>query len=163
MTATPEKKERLLDHEKVHETRTADRTSIHIIPWQGWEGIERAERTVQLRQLVDDIFRERLMGGLALLLVPILILSDFTRLPPVFMLVLAILYGAIWLFFILEYASRLIVAENRWGYATSPWAVIYLAIIAAPAVTLVIGGDYDIARYFLALRAMQTVLILFLV
>jgi Mg2+ and Co2+ transporter CorA len=162
MPVTPENKESLLDPEGSRGTLAADRTSIHIIPWQAWDGIERAERIVQLRQLVDDIFRERMMGGLALLLIPILILSDFARLPAIFMSILAILDVAIWLFFILEYASRLIVAENQWGYVTSPLAIIYLAILAAPAVALIMGGGYDIARYFLVLRAMQSVLILFL-
>jgi Mg2+ and Co2+ transporter CorA len=134
---------------------------MHIAPWQDWDEMSRKERADRLRQIVDDFFCEKVMGGLALLLIPILILMDFTGLPPAFLSFLTILDVAIWLFFILEYACRLAVAEDRRGYITSPWNILYLVIIVVPAIALVIGSGYGFARYFRVLRAMQAIQILF--
>ncbi|MFA4860073.1 CorA family divalent cation transporter [Methanoregula sp.] len=124
--------------------------------------MSRRERAGQMRQMVNDIFCEQVMGGLALLLIPILILMDFTGLPPGVISFLAILDVAIWLFFILEYTCRLLVAEDRWGYVSSPWNILYLVIIVVPAIALILGAGYGFARYFRVLRSMQAIQILFL-
>jgi len=162
MPDTPEKKELHPGPEGLRETGGTSSTTIRITPWQDWEEIGRRERAGQLRQLVNNLFCEQVMGTLALLLIPILILPDYAGLPAAFTSFLSILDIAIWLFFILEYVCRLIVAENRWAYAISPWNILYLIIIAVPAATLVIGSGYIFARYFRVLRAMQAMQILFM-
>ncbi len=162
MPAMPERKRTYPDPEGLPGSWDADSTSMHIAPWQDWDEMGRKERAGRLRQAVDGIFCEQVMGGLALLLIPILLLMDFTGLPPAFSSFLAILDVAIWFFFILEYACRLAVAEDRWGYVSSPWNILYLAILVVPAIALVIGSGYGIARYFRVLRVMQAVQILFL-
>ncbi|MEI7857834.1 MAG: CorA family divalent cation transporter [Methanomicrobiales archaeon] len=145
-----------------HMPRGSVNTSIRITPWQDWEAIGRMERAGRLRQTVNDLFCEQVMGTLALLLIPILLLLDFVRLPAAITSFLAILDVAIWLFFILEYVCRLIVAEDRWKHFVSPWNMLDLIIIGVPAAALVIGSGYGIARYFRVLRVMQAAQILFL-
>jgi Mg2+ and Co2+ transporter CorA len=137
-------------------------TSIRITPWQDWEEIGRREQADKLRQIVNDVFCEQVMGTLALLLIPILLLSDVAGLPAAFVSFLSILDVAIWLFFILEYICRLLVAKDRWAHFTSPWNILDLIIIGVPAVALAIGAGYGIARYFRVLRVMQAAQILFL-
>lgn len=161
MSALPDKKDHLPDPSVLHETRGTISTSIRITSWHDWEEIGQKERATQLRQIVNDVFCEQVMGALALLLIPILLLMDFASLPAAITSFLTILDVAIWLFFILEYVCRLIVAENRWAHFTSPWNILDLIIIGVPACALVIGTGYGIARYFRVLRAMQAAQILF--
>ena len=136
--------------------------SISLASWQDWEKIAARDHSRHLRQQVNAIFREQLMGGLALLLIPILLLLDFVKIPAILYSLLSILDVAIWIFFILEYACRLLVAEDRRAYVTSPWNLFYLFILVVPAIALVFGGGYGIARYFRILRGMQAVTVLFL-
>jgi Mg2+ and Co2+ transporter CorA len=161
MPTTPERNEPTAEFSNQHKPRGPVNTSIRITPWQDWEEIGRKERGVQLRQTVNDVFCEQVMGTLALLLIPILLLSDFASLPAALMSFLSILDIAIWLFFILEYVCRLIVAEERWKHFTSPWNILDLIIVGVPVVALVIGTGYGIARYFRVLRMMQAAQILF--
>ncbi len=161
MPTTPENNEPAADRPDQHRHHGTLSTSIRITPWQDWEEIGRKERAGQLRQTVNDVFCEQVMGALALLLIPILLLSDFAGLPAAIASFLAILDIAIWLFFILEYVCRLIVAEDKWKHFTSPWNLLDLIIIGVPAIALVIGTGYGIARYFRVLRVMQAAQILF--
>ncbi|MDO9323377.1 MAG: CorA family divalent cation transporter [Methanoregula sp.] len=162
MPAKPEDEEFTPALSVQHMPRGRVNTSIRITPWQDWEDIGRKERAGQLRQTVNDVFCEQVMGTLALLLIPILLLLDFVRLPAAITSFLAILDVAIWLFFILEYVCRLVVAEDRWKHFISPWNILDLIIVGVPAVALVIGSGYGIARYFRVLRVMQAAQILFL-
>jgi len=161
MPPTPEDDKHNAMLSELHKPRGPVNTSIRITPWQDWEEIGRKERAGQLEQTVNDVFCEQVMGTLALLLIPILLLSDFVRLPAAFASFLSILDVAIWLFFILEYVCRLIVAKDRWKHFTSPWNILDLIIVGVPAVALVIGTGYGIARYFRVLRVMQAAQILF--
>ena len=160
MPTTPED-ERNAVLSELHKPRGPVNTSIRITPWQDWEEIGRKERGVQLRQIVNDVFCEQVMGTLALLLIPILLLSDFASLPAAIISFLSILDVAIWIFFILEYVCRLIVAEDKWKHFTSPWNILDLIIIGVPAIAMVIGAGYGIASYFRVLRVMQAAQILF--
>jgi Mg2+ and Co2+ transporter CorA len=162
MPTIPEKTEPPAEHTDRYISHGSANTSIRITPWQDWEEIGRRERAGQLRQTVNDVFCEEVMGTLALLLIPILLLSDAAWLPAAFVSFLSILDVAIWLFFILEYVCRLIVAEDRWAHFTSFWNILDLIIIGVPAVALIIGAGYGIARYFRVLRVMQAAQILFL-
>jgi Mg2+ and Co2+ transporter CorA len=161
MPTTPENNEPAADPSDQHRHHGSLNTSIRITPWQDWEEIGKKERAGQLRQTVNDVFCEQVMGTLALLLIPILLLSDFAGLPAAFLSFLSILDVAIWLFFILEYVCRLIVAEDRWKHFTSPWNILDLIIVGVPAAALVLGAGYGIARYFRVLRVMQAAQILF--
>jgi Mg2+ and Co2+ transporter CorA len=161
MPTPPENNEPAADPSDQHRHHGSLNTSIRITPWQDWEEIGKKERAGQLRQTVNDVFCEQVMGTLALLLIPILLLSDFAGLPAAFLSFLSILDIAIWLFFILEYVCRLIVAEDRWKHFTSPWNILDLIIVGVPAAALVLGAGYGIARYFRVLRVMQAAQILF--
>ncbi|WP_321505459.1 CorA family divalent cation transporter [uncultured Methanoregula sp.] len=135
-------------------------TIIRITPWQDWETIGRQERKRELRQTVDAVFCEQVMGTLALLLIPILVLPDFFNIPPEAVSLLAILDIAIWIIFVLEYACRLAVAEDRRAFVTSPWNILNLVIVGLPAVALLAGMGYGVARYFRVLRSMQAIQVL---
>jgi Mg2+ and Co2+ transporter CorA len=160
MPPTPEDEHNAVLSE-LHKPRGPVNTSIRITPWQDWEEIGRKDQAGQLRQIVNDVFCEWVMGTLALLLIPILLLSDFASLPAALTSFLSILDVAIWLFFILEYICRLIVAEDRWKHFTSPWNILDLIIIGVPAIALLIGAGYGIASYFRVLRVMQAAQILY--
>lgn len=141
-------------------SRDAEGTLISIASWRDWEAIGREDNKEEIRRIVEGIFREQLMGGLALLLIPLLLLIDFGGLSPSLLSLFIILDMAIWVFFFLEYVCRLWVAPDRRAYITSPWNIINLAIVGLPAVALVLGAGYGISRYFRVLRVMQTVQVL---
>ena len=136
-------------------------TFIRITPWQNWEDLGRREHAEEMRELVDAVFCEKVMGALALLLIPILLIPDVVVLPEAVVSFLLILDIAIWIFFVIEYICRLAVARDRWAYVTSPWNILDLIIIGVPAVALVIGMGLGIARYFRVLRAMQAIQVLY--
>jgi hypothetical protein len=137
-----------------------DRTGTHdsgirIVYWHDWGAIAREDRAIDRRQIVDDIFSDKIMGGLALLLIPLLLLIDFARLPPDASAVLSLIDVAIWIFFILEYICRISVAEDRLRYVLSPWHLLDLFIITAPAAALAFEAGYGIARYLRIMRVAQ--------
>jgi Mg2+ and Co2+ transporter CorA len=133
---------------------------ITLASWRDWEAIAREESAEEIRRLVDAVFREEVMGGLALLLVPILLLADFTTLPPTISSFLTLCDVGIWVFFILEYICRLAVAPDRGKFIMSPWYLLDLVIISVPAVALFAGIGYGISRYLRVLRALQAIQIL---
>ena len=161
MPATPDKNKDPAVPPEINTPNGTVSTCIRITPWQNWEEIGRKEHTRELRQLINDLFREQVMGALALLLIPILLITDIAGVPAAVISFLSILDVAIWIFFILEYVCRLYVAENRWAYVTSPWNILDLIIIGLPAVALGIGMGYGFARYFRVLRVMQAAQVLF--
>jgi Mg2+ and Co2+ transporter CorA len=128
---------------------------IRVVYWHDWGAIAREDRAIDRRQIVDDIFSDKVMGGLALLLIPLLLLIDFARLPPDASAVLSLIDVAIWIFFILEYICRISVAEDRLRYVLSPWHLLDLFIITAPAAALAFEAGYGIARYLRIMRVAQ--------
>ena len=137
-------------------------TGVTIASWRDWDNIARKEHARDMQRLVDRIFREQVMGVLALLLVPILLLLDFAHLPEPVAALLTIIDIGIWIFFVLEYLCRLVVANDRYAYIIAPWHIIDVLIVGIPAVALVSGIGYGIARYFRVLRAMQSVQVLYI-
>lgn len=135
--------------------------AVRVASWREWDSIARRDHATRMRQLVDGIFRQEVMGVLALLLIPILLLLDFVPLTPGVFAFLSIIDVAIWIFFILEYVCRLIVAENRVAYIVSPWNLLDLIIIAVPAIALVLGAGYGLSRYLRVLRVMQAFQVLY--
>lgn len=135
---------------------------VSIASWRDWDNIARKEHAREMQQLVDRIFREQVMGVLALFLIPILLLLDFAPLSAPVAAFLTIIDLAIWIFFVLEYICRLAVANDRYAYIITPWHIIDLLIVGIPAVAFVSGIGYGISRYFRVLRAMQSVQVLYI-
>ena len=133
---------------------------LSITSWRDWDNISQHEHAREMQRLVDSIFREEVMGGLALLLVPVLLLLDFAHLSDPVAAFLLIIDIAIWIFFFLEYMCRLVVSKDRYAFVIEPWHILDLFIVALPAVALVSGTGYGIARYLRVLRAMQSVQVL---
>jgi Mg2+ and Co2+ transporter CorA len=133
---------------------------VTIASWRDWDKIAQHEHALDMQRFVDNIFREEVMGGLALLLVPVLLLLDFGDLSSQITAFLLIIDIAIWIFFFLEYICRLVVAKDRYAFLIAPWHILDLFIVALPAVALLSGTGYGIARYLRVLRAMQSVQVL---
>lgn len=131
-----------------------------LTSWRDWEAIARKERAREMQQLVSDIFREELMGGLAIILIPVLLLFDFGNLSPLAFSILNLIDIAIWVFFVLEYICRLLVAPDRAAFIRAPWNILDLIIVGVPAIALVVGIGIGIARYLRVLRVMQAVQVL---
>lgn len=131
-----------------------------IVSWRDWDSIADRDNLEELRGIVRGIFRDEIMLGLALLIIPVLILLDFVDLPRDLRFLLNFLNVAIWIFFVLEYICRLIVAEDRAAFVIRPWNVLDLVIVGAPLVAILLGTGYGIARYFRVLRAMQAIQVL---
>ncbi|MDD3136662.1 MAG: CorA family divalent cation transporter [Methanoregula sp.] len=136
-------------------------TYIRITPWQDWEELGRREHDDEMREIVNAVFREKVMGTLALLLIPILVIPDLFIVPEAIVSFLIILDIAIWIFFVLEYVCRLAVARDRWAYVISPWNILDLIIVGVPAVALVGGMGYGISKYFRVLRSMQALQVIY--
>ncbi|MCX6698960.1 MAG: ion transporter [Methanomicrobiales archaeon] len=161
------KKETVSDNQSrgsatLHDATGTAPAGVTISSWRDWDTIARKEHAREMQRLVDRIFREQVMGVLALLLVPILLLLDFAHLPEPVAAFLTIIDIGIWIFFVLEYIFRLVVANDRYAYIVSPWHIIDVLIVGIPAVALVSGTGYGIARYFRVLRAMQSVQVLYI-
>jgi Mg2+ and Co2+ transporter CorA len=146
----------------LHDVAGNTRSGITIASWRDWDRIAQKEHANEMQRLVDNIFREQVMGCLALLLVPILLLLDFAKLSGPIFTFLTLIDIAIWVFFVLEYICRLTVAKDHFAYMIAPWHIIDLLIIGIPAVALLSGTGYGIARYFRVLRAMQAVQVLYI-
>ncbi len=146
----------------LNETNMMNPTGVRIASWRDWNHIAQKEHDQKMQQLVDGIFREQIMGVLALLLVPILLLLDYAQLPGTIAAFLAIIDIAIWIFFVLEYICRLIVAHDRYAYVIAPWHIVDVLIVGIPAIALLSGTGIGIARYLRVLRAMQSVQVLYI-
>ena len=146
----------------LHDAAGNTRGGITIASWRDWDRIAKKEHAGEMQRIVDNIFREQVMGSLALLLVPVLLLLDFARLSEPIITFLTIIDISIWIFFFLEYICRLAVAKDRYAYIVAPWHIIDLLIVGIPAVALLSGTGYGIARYFRVLRAMQAVQVLYI-
>jgi len=144
----------------LHTTFGNNPTGVTLASWRDWGTIARNEHAREMQLLIDSIFREQVMGGLALLLIPILLVLDFAQPSEPVAAFLTILDVAIWIFFVLEYICRLVVAEDRHAYILAPWHIVDLLIVGIPAIALLSGTGYGIARYFRILRVMQSVQVL---
>jgi len=87
-----------------------------------------------LRDTVNSIFSDRFMAFLALLLVPIIIVEFFVPLSSSGYDFLEICDWTIIILFIIEYVSKLYLAQSRWVYFKSPWHLLDLFIVTIPFV-----------------------------
>ena len=91
--------------------------------------VQKDDSRKELRAIVDSVLSDRFMAFVALLLVPIIVLPLVTDLPEA---VTTFLYVSDWtiiLIFVIEYASKLYLSENRRQYFLSRWHLLDLAII----------------------------------
>ncbi len=83
----------------------------------------------ELREAVDAILSDGLMAFLSLLLVPIILLPLFVTLPSATQSLLNAGDVTIIAFFVVEYAAKLYLADDRRAFARSPWHLLDLAVI----------------------------------
>jgi Mg2+ and Co2+ transporter CorA len=87
-----------------------------------------------LRDMVNAVFSDKFMIFLSLILVP-MILSPFVfDLNSAELSFIDICDWIIVILFVLEYASKLYLAKNRWQHFTSPWHIVDLIIVMLPFV-----------------------------
>ena len=91
--------------------------------------VVRDDSRKELREIVGSILSDRFMAFVAFLLVPIIVLPLVTPLPEP---VTTFLYVSDWtiiLVFVIEYSSKLYLAQSRREYFLSRWHILDLAII----------------------------------
>jgi len=74
---------------------------------------------------------------LALLLIPAIILPFLFKFSPFMLVLFRIVNYVIIILFALEYFSKLYVAESRRAYATNPWHILDLFIVALPVINFI--------------------------
>ena len=135
-------------------------SSSEFIPWMYWDELAREEWWEKTGSLIDAIFAEPVMGIVSLILILVLVLSDFVPVSSWMLGVLNIIDVAIWIFFILEYLCKLVVAHDRFSFFIGPWHIVDLIIITLPFLALLIGSGYVFSRYLRVLRGVQTLQVL---
>ncbi len=88
----------------------------------------------RLREVVDSIFSDRFMVSLSIMLVPIILVPIAFSLPPSVLGFLEICDWILVILFVVEYVSKLALAQNRWKHFKSPWHLIDLVIVVLPFV-----------------------------
>lgn len=90
-----------------------------------------------VRETIDNIFSDRFMAFLALLLVPIITVEFFvTRAGQVYDF-LEICDWTIIILFLVEYVSKLYLADDRWAHFKNKWHLLDLIIVAIPFVQFI--------------------------
>ncbi len=123
--------------------------------WSDWLDIAEEAHKKELRDQVDEIFSERLMIGLSLILLPVLVLPLLFNLSPSVLEALNIIDYAILMVFILEYTLKLAVAEDPRAFAKDPWHILDIFIIVAPLVGLALGSEHILGRSLRLLRTLR--------
>lgn len=85
-----------------------------------------------IRETVNSIFSDRFMIFLSLILIPIVLLPLIFTIEESMLVFFEICDVIIVILFVLEYALKLYLAENRWQHFKSPWHIIDLVIIVLP-------------------------------
>jgi Mg2+ and Co2+ transporter CorA len=123
--------------------------------WSDWVELSKEEEHRDLCGQINEIFSERLMIGLSLILIPVIIAPLLFSLPTSAVSVLDTADLAILLIFILEYAFKLGLAEDRRGFFFNPWHILDLFIILVPSVGLIAGVGYAQGRFLRLLRPLR--------
>jgi Mg2+ and Co2+ transporter CorA len=126
--------------------------------WNDWLEIAREEDRRELRLLVGEIFSERLMIGLSLLLIPVLLLPLLFKVPHSVRDTLSLIDSAIMVVFIMEYAAKLAVAEDKAAFLLDRWHILDLFIISAPFIGVLAGLELShggLLRFLRLLRLTQ--------
>ncbi len=123
--------------------------------WSDWLDIAEEAHKKELRDQVDEVFSDRLMIGLSLILLPVLVLPILFSLSPPVLETLNIIDYAILIVFILEYTLKLAVAEDRSAFILDPWHLLDVFIIVAPLASLILGAEYAWGRSLRLLRMLR--------
>jgi Mg2+ and Co2+ transporter CorA len=82
-----------------------------------------------LRETVNSVLSDKFMGFLSILLLPIILLPLFFTLSSGLTSFFEICDTTIIIFFVVEYFSKLYLADNRWDYFKSPWHIVDLVVV----------------------------------
>lgn len=88
------------------------------------------------REMVDSVFNDKFMIILSVIIIPIILSYYFFKLTPAEESFLNIVDWVIVVLFVIEYVSKLYLAQNRWQHFKSPWNLVDLFIIAVPFIQL---------------------------
>jgi Mg2+ and Co2+ transporter CorA len=108
-----------------------------------------------MRELVYAIFSDKFMIFLSAMVVPILLLPIAIGLPEPVLSFLDVLDWLVISLFIVEYLSKLYLAENRWQHFKSPWRILDLVIVVLPFVQIFALGLSSAGSYSLLLRLIR--------
>jgi Mg2+ and Co2+ transporters len=86
--------------------------------------------------MVNSVFSDKFMIALSVIIIPIILSYYFFKLTPTEENFLNIVDWIIVILFVVEYVSKLYLAQNRWQHFKSPWNLVDLFIIAVPFVQL---------------------------
>jgi len=92
---------------------------------------------------------------LSVMVIPIILLPIVTGLPQPVVSFLDVLDWIVIFLFIVEYLSKLYLAENRWRHFKSPWRVLDLIIVVLPFVQFFELGLSSAGSYSLLLRLVR--------
>ena len=123
--------------------------------WRDWVEVAREEELRDLSDQIYEIFSERLMIGLSLILIPLIAAPLLFQLPASVVITFNTADLVILLIFILEYAFKLALAEDRREFFFNPWHILDLFIILAPSVGLIVGAGYAQGRFLRLLRLLR--------
>lgn len=123
--------------------------------WRDWVEVAREEERRDLCEQIYEIFSERLMIGLSLILIPLIIAPLLFQLPASVVITFNTADLVILLIFILEYAFKLALAEDRREFFFNPWHILDLFIILVPSVGLIVGVGYAQGRFLRLLRPLR--------
>jgi Mg2+ and Co2+ transporter CorA len=108
-----------------------------------------------MRELVYSIFSDKFMIFLSVMVIPIILLPIVTGLPQPVVSFLDVLDWIVIFLFIVEYLSKLYLAENRWQHFKSPWRLLDLIIVVLPFVQFFELGLSSAGSYSLLLRLIR--------
>lgn len=141
---------------KIHHATLADLSQGEpFMRWSDWVEITKEEERSDLCDQIYEIFSERLMIGLSLILIPVLMLPILIQLPLSLILSLNTIDFVILFIFVMEYAFKLAVADDKKGFIFSTGHILDLFIILVPSVGLVLGIGYAQGRFLRLLRLLR--------
>jgi Mg2+ and Co2+ transporter CorA len=109
-----------------------------------------------LREKVDDVFSDKFMIFLSVILVPIILLPFAVPLNATILNFFGICDDIILILFITEYISKLYLAQNRWNHFKSPWHIVDLIIVALPFIQFIpLTGLSNTGSWSLLLRLLR--------
>ena len=95
-----------------------------------------ADPRAHAREMVNSVFSDKFMILLSVIIIPIILSYYIFKLTPAEESFLSIIDWIIVILFVVEYVSKLYLAQNRWQHFKSPWNLVDLFIIAVPFVQL---------------------------
>ena len=123
--------------------------------WSDWVDVAGEEAHRDLCNQIYEIFSERLMIGLSLILIPVIVAPLLFPLPGPVVNTFGTIDIVILFVFILEYVLKLAVAEDRKAFFFHPWHLLDLFIILVPSVGLIVGVGYAQGRFLRLLRLLR--------